>query len=159
MITQGGYEVLKVLHLISGGDVGGAKTHVLTLIRELQKTTPVKLICFMEGSFANEARQMGIGVIVMEQGRRYDLGVVDKIIHIIKEENYNIIHSHGARANFITRFIKSKINIPCVTTVHSDFMLDFKGNIYKHLIYTNLNIFALKNLITILLYRKISDKC
>ncbi len=136
--------MLKILHLISGGDVGGAKTHVLTLIKELQKTINVKLICFMEGPFAEEGRQMGIDVYVMEQEKRYDLQVVDRIIRIIKEENFNVIHSHGARANFITRFIKKKTDIPCVTTVHSDFMLDFKGNIYKHLIYTNLNIFALK---------------
>ena len=135
---------MKVLHLISGGDVGGAKTHVLTLVKELSRTVPVKLICFIEGSFAEEGRQMGIDLMVIEQERRYDLNVVDKIISIIREGNYNIIHSHGARANFITRFIKKKINISCVTTVHSDFMLDFKGNIYKHLIYTNLNVFALK---------------
>lgn len=136
--------MLKVLHLISGGDVGGAKTHVLTLIKELQKTITIRLICFMEGSFADEGRQMGIDVFVIEQEQRYNLNVVDKIIQIIEEENFNLIHSHGARANFITRFIKKKTNIPCVTTVHSDFMLDFKGNIYKHLIYTNLNVFALK---------------
>ncbi|MCK9217457.1 MAG: polysaccharide pyruvyl transferase CsaB [Firmicutes bacterium] len=136
--------MLKVLHLISGGDVGGAKTHVLTLIKELQKTITIRLICFMEGSFADEGRQMGIDVFVIEQEQRYNLNVVDKIIQIIEEENFNLIHSHGARANFITRFIKKKTNIPCVTTVHSDFMLDFKGNVYKHLIYTNLNVFALK---------------
>lgn len=134
----------KVLHLISGGDVGGAKTHVFTLVKELQKTIPIKIICFMEGSFAEEGRQMGIDIQVLEQERRYDLRVVDKLISIIKQEDFDIIHSHGARANFITRFIKSKINIPCVTTVHSDFMLDFKGNLYKHIIYTNLNVFALK---------------
>ncbi|MGI5999232.1 MAG: glycosyltransferase family 4 protein, partial [Lutispora sp.] len=36
------------------------------------------------------------------------------------------------------------MKIHTVTTIHSDFMLDFKGNLYKHIIYTNLNIFALK---------------
>lgn len=133
-----------MLHLISGGDVGGAKTHVLTLVKELQKTIPIKIICFMEGSFADEGRQMGIDIQVLEQERRYDLKVVDKLISIINQEGFNIIHCHGARANFIARFIKRKINISCVTTVHSDFMLDFKGNLYKHIIYTNLNVFALK---------------
>lgn len=144
MIDKGVYVMLRVIHLISGGDVGGAKTHVLTLIKELQKNINVKLICFMEGSFADEGRQLGIDVLVMEQGKRYDLQVVDRIIKIIKDERFDLIHSHGARANFITRFIKKRLDIPCITTVHSDFMLDFKGNIYKHLIYTNLNIFALK---------------
>ena len=105
-----------MLHLISGGDVGGAKTHVLTLVKELQKTIPIKIICFMEGPFADEGRQMGIDIQVLEQERRYDLKVVDKLISIIEQDGFDIIHSHGARANFIARFIKSKIDIPCVTT-------------------------------------------
>jgi len=136
--------VEKVLHLISGGDVGGAKTHVLTLVKELQKSMPVKIICFMEGLFAQEAREMGIDIMVLPQNRRYDLKVVGTLVDIIKDEGFTLIHSHGARANFITRFVKKRIPIPCVTTIHSDFMLDFKGNLYKHIIYTNLNIFALK---------------
>lgn len=134
----------KVLHLISGGDVGGAKTHVLTLVKELQKNLTVKIICFIEGPFAQEARDMGIDIQVLPQPRRYDLKVIDTLIKIIKDEGFTLIHSHGARANFITRFIKRKLTIPCVTTIHSDFMLDFKGNLYKHIIFTNLNIFALK---------------
>ena len=28
---------MKILHLISGGDVGGAKTHVLSLVSEMNK--------------------------------------------------------------------------------------------------------------------------
>lgn len=136
--------VEKVLHLISGGDVGGAKTHVLTLVKELQKSLYVKIICFMEGPFAQEAREMGIDITVIPQNRRYDLKVVNTLVQIIKDEGFTLIHSHGARANFITRFIKKRIPIPCVTTIHSDFMLDFKGNLYKHIIYTNLNVFALK---------------
>ncbi|MEA4961867.1 glycosyltransferase [Lutispora sp.] len=134
----------KVLHLISGGDVGGAKTHVLTLVKELQKNLTVKIVCFMEGPFAQEARDMGIDIIVLPQQRRYDLKVIDTLVKLIKDEGFTLIHSHGARANFITRFIKNKLPIPCVTTIHSDFMLDFKGNLYKHIIYTNLNVFALK---------------
>lgn len=47
---------MKIMHLISGGDVGGAKTHVLSLLCGLGKTQTVRLVCFMEGPFAEEAR-------------------------------------------------------------------------------------------------------
>ena len=50
---------MKILHLISGGDVGGAKTHVLSLLQGLGKTQTVRLACFMEGPFAQEARELG----------------------------------------------------------------------------------------------------
>ena len=50
---------MKIIHLISGGDVGGAKTHVLSLLRGLGEAHQVLLVCFMEGPFAQEAREMG----------------------------------------------------------------------------------------------------
>ena len=40
---------MKVLHLISGGDVGGAKTHVLSLLHGLGKTEQVRLRPFPAG--------------------------------------------------------------------------------------------------------------
>ena len=51
---------MKIITLISGGDVGGAKTHVLSLLQELNKVIRAELICFREGDFAAEARQLGI---------------------------------------------------------------------------------------------------
>ena len=37
---------MKIMHLISGGDVGGAKTHVLSLLQGLSRTEQVRLVCF-----------------------------------------------------------------------------------------------------------------
>ena len=37
---------MKVIHLISGGDSGGAKTHVLSLLQNLNKTITAQLVCF-----------------------------------------------------------------------------------------------------------------
>ncbi len=51
---------MKVIHLISGGDSGGAKTHVLSLLQHLNQTITAQLVCFRDGPFAEEARQMGI---------------------------------------------------------------------------------------------------
>ncbi len=138
--------MLKVLHLISGGDTGGAKTHVLSLVSGLQCKVYTKIICFMEGSFYDEAKERGINIKVLNQKSRFDLKVVDEIINTIKDEKFDIVHSHGARANFITSFVKRKIDIPCITTMHSDYLHDFKGNIYKHIVFTALNKMALKKL-------------
>lgn len=131
--------MLKVLHLISGGDTGGAKTHVLSLIKQLQKDIQVKIICFMEGDFLKEANEMGINIDVIKQRNRFDLKVVGQISNIIKTEGFDIVHSHGARANFISSFIKKRVNVPCITTMHSDYLHDFKGNIYKYIVFTTLN--------------------
>lgn len=46
---------MKVLHLISGGDTGGAKTHVHSLLAGLTGRIQVKMVCFTEGPFVQEA--------------------------------------------------------------------------------------------------------
>ena len=51
---------MKVLHLISGGDTGGAKTHVHSLLAGLTPRIQVKMVCFTEGPFVEEARALGI---------------------------------------------------------------------------------------------------
>lgn len=137
---------MKVLHLISGGDTGGAKTHIMSLFNGLNKLIDAKIICFIEDSFYHDAKAVGIDIEVYKQNSRFDMSVVDKIAKEANDNNYDIIHCHGARANFIGVFLKSKIKKPFVTTVHSDYKLDFKDNFYKKIIFTNLNAFALKKM-------------
>ena len=51
---------MKVITLISGGDSGGAKTHVHSLLQNLSRTIEVTMVCFLEGPFAQEARELGM---------------------------------------------------------------------------------------------------
>lgn len=135
---------MKVLHLISGGDTGGAKTHVFALLRALAKKADIKIVCFMKGTFFDELADIDVERELLEQKNRFDLSVVKKL-EKISADGFDIIHSHGARANFLAAKLKNKVNIPIVTTIHSDFLLDFDG-IYKKIVYTALNVRALKKL-------------
>lgn len=136
---------MKVLHFISGGDTGGAKTHVLTLLPKLKEIgVDVELLCIMEGVFTQEAQKLNIPVNIILQKKRYDLTVIKRIRKFIEENNYDIIHCHGARANYIAAFIRRKIKAPMITTLHSDYKLDFKDTLHKQLIYAPINYFALK---------------
>lgn len=135
---------MKVLHLISGGDTGGAKTHIINLLCGLKDKVEVKLVCFIDGPFAEDLKKHGIDVEVIEQRSRFDFSVVNKLKDLIESEKYEIVHSHGARANLISYFLKKKVKAKFITTVHSDYLLDFKDNFYKNIVFTNLNKFALK---------------
>ncbi|MCL1925053.1 MAG: polysaccharide pyruvyl transferase CsaB [Defluviitaleaceae bacterium] len=128
-----------VLHLISGGDKGGAKTHVFTLLTALSEEIDVTVACFMEGVFYNEVKNLPIKSILLKQKFRNDLTIINPLVSHIKKENYDIIHAHGARANFIAMFLRPFIDKPIVTTIHSDYNLDFTENIYKKYVYTSLN--------------------
>ena len=135
---------MKVLHLISGGDTGGAKTHINNLLVELDKMIDLKMICFIEGEFFYELKAKGIDIEVFKQEKRYDMSIMSRLKKEIERENYDIIHCHGARANFISMFLKREYNIPFITTIHSDYKLDFKDNFYKKIAYTAMNTIALK---------------
>lgn len=136
---------MKVIHFISGGDTGGAKTHVLTLLDNLRKNNiDVELLCIMEGIFTEEARAMNIPIKIIPQKKRYDITVWSKIRDYINNSGCDLVHCHGARANYIAMFIKKKLNVPVITTLHSDYKLDFKGNFRKNLIYTPINAIALR---------------
>lgn len=135
---------MKVLHLISGGDTGGAKTHIISLLKGLNKLIDAKVVCFIEDTFYEDAKKEGINIEVYKQKSRSDMSVVNRLVDEINGQGYDIVHCHGARANFIAMFLKGKIKKPLITTVHSDYKLDFKDNFYKRLVYTTLNSFALK---------------
>jgi polysaccharide pyruvyl transferase CsaB len=133
---------LKVLHLIGGGDVGGAKSHVLSLVKELGKYIDVKIISFRTGIFSLDAKEMGINIQVVKSGNI--IADVKTVLNIIKSEEYDIIHSHGAKANMVACVIKKYLSIPTVTTVHSDYQLDYIDNVFKKYTFGLINTMALR---------------
>ncbi len=136
---------MKILHIISGGDKGGAKTHMFALLDELCKLAEVTVVCLMRGVFYEEILERDVNTVLFEQKSRFDFSVVSKIVDLVREGGYDIINSHGARANFICKRLIKKVDVPIVTTVHSDYKLDF-DTFFKKLIFENLNISALKKI-------------
>ena len=135
---------IKILHIISGGDTGGARTHLISLMKGLKDIAKAKVICFINDTFYKILKAEGINIEVYEQKSRLDLSVTGRIAKEIEESGVDILHAHGARANFIAMFLRKKIKIPFVTTIHSDYELDFTDNFYKKIIFTSLNKAALK---------------
>ena len=109
---------MKVIHLISGGDSGGAKTHVLSLLQHLNETITAQLVCFRDGPFADEAREMGIPTEIMDGNHL--LRIRRQPVDYIREGGYEVIHCHGARANLMGAMLRKATGLPVVTTVHSD---------------------------------------
>lgn len=136
---------MKVVHLISGGETGGSRKHLVTLLAKFPKETAT-LVVFQDGQLANEARESGIDVHVLTQRSRYDLSVLKRLIKFIQEGQYDILHTHGPRANLFASFIIGKLNTVWVTTIHSDPTLDFVKSGLKGFVFTRLNLFAIKKI-------------
>ncbi len=133
---------MKVIHLISGGDSGGAKTHVHSLLQNLTRTIEVTMVCFMEGPFVQEARELGIPTLVLP-GRNL-FRVVRELKKLIVEGDYQIIHCHGARGNMMGAILGRATGLPVVSTVHSDYRLDYLGRPLARLFYGTTNTVALR---------------
>ncbi len=136
---------MKILHLIRGGDKGGAKTHLFTLLDELKKYAECEVVCLIPGVFYQEILERDVKTILFEQKNRFDLSVVAKIKEKIEKDGIDVLHVHGAMANFVARFLKGQVDIPIVTTIHSDYLLDF-DTFFKKIIFTTLNVWSLKKI-------------
>lgn len=134
---------MKVLHLISGGDSGGAKTHVLSLLKDLNKSIEADLVCYMEAEFSEEARKLGIPVTVFSGNFLSALHSTEKLI---RSGGYELVHCHGSRANLIGCILKRKLRLPFISTVHSDYKLDYLGRPLAKLTYGKLNAHALRKM-------------
>ncbi|MEA3423391.1 MAG: glycosyltransferase family 4 protein, partial [Bacillota bacterium] len=139
---------IRVLHLISGGDTGGAKTHVINLINGLNDKIFTLLVTLMESDFTEDAIKSKLPLTVLHQKSRFDLSVINEIGKLIEENKINMIHIHGARANFIATFIKKKYpKIPIITTIHSDYLLDdYRGGKFVSFIFRKINAWALRKM-------------
>lgn len=137
---------MKILHLISGGDTGGGKTHIFTLMKELHKIVDVEIACMLHAEFYDEAIALGLPIKLFLQSSRFDLSIVKKLEGYIRSNHYELIHCHGARANFIGYFLKKKLHLPFITTIHSDVEHDFDNHFMKKLVFTRLNKFSLQHM-------------
>ena len=135
---------MKVIHLISGGDSGGAKTHVLSLLQNLNKTITAQLVCFRDGPFAQEARSLGIPTMIC--GGNNIPHLRRELADYIREGGYQLIHCHGSRANMIGALLRKSTGLPVVSTVHSDYKLDYMGRPFARLTFGAINAWALRHL-------------
>ena len=135
---------MKVIHLISGGDTGGARTHIHLLLKYLNQNNEATLVCFMRGPFSEQAEAMGIPTVVLE-GKNL-LKTLGTLRRMIRNGGYQLIHTHGSRGNLMGALLKPLCRLPLVTTVHSDPKLDYLGRPAAGLVYGTLNAFALRRM-------------
>jgi L-malate glycosyltransferase len=134
---------MKVLHLNAGNETGGGMHHILLLLESLNRDE-FCLGVFEEGELSRRARELGIHTVLFEQSSQFDMSITKKIAQYISENQIDIVHTHGPRANLFGAFIKRKTSFTWITTIHSDPRDDFMGQGMKGKIFTYLNLWAIK---------------
>ncbi len=117
----------KVLHLIGGGEFGGAERHVLSLMQatDRQNFTPM-LACLCEGPFAAMAEASGFTTATWPMAHKLDLAPRRQLQRFVEEQGIELLHTHGVRANYLARPLAARMKLPVVTTFHSDLAFDYR---------------------------------
>ncbi|MET3684226.1 glycosyltransferase involved in cell wall biosynthesis [Alkalibacillus flavidus] len=132
---------MKIMHVISGGETGGSKNHIISLLKQFN-VDDVLLVVMQEGLLSREAKAAGVPTIVLGQTSRYDLKARKKLKRLAEVQQADVIHSHGARANLYVATIIDRLDAKWVTTVHSDPIHDFMTDGLKGKLFTKINLWT-----------------
>ncbi|MEP6711833.1 MAG: glycosyltransferase family 4 protein [Ferruginibacter sp.] len=110
---------IKVLECIRQGQIGGGETHLLSLVKNIDKTIfePV-VLSFTDGPMIEQLKEMGIKTFIINSLKPFDFRVWKKVSAVLIRENIKIIHCHGTRATSNVFRPASKLSIPLVYTIH-----------------------------------------
>ncbi|WP_310889502.1 glycosyltransferase [Clostridium estertheticum] len=159
---KGGVNI-KVLHIISGNDNGGGGKHVLNICDKSNKKFENIIACLGEGPLYIKAKELGFSYKLFSK-KIYNM----ELVNFINHNSISIVNFHGAKPFLLHLILKSKLNVPTVAVVHSDFRYDFLNNKLKYFIFTPLSTRGLKsfenyicvsnNLKSLLVNKKIEGK-
>ncbi len=116
---------MKILILTDKMDIGGAETHIYTLICELYKRGECVTLISSGGVYAENLKDIGIRCLYAPLDKR-NAGALQKSAKIIKKEfnRHDIIHAHTRFTAFLSKRIRGdKKYPPIVTTAHLNFPL------------------------------------
>ena len=129
----------KVLIIIATSIVGGPGKGLFQFLRFAPAEQFDYLLCNFsvkgkdEGDFVQEAKRLGLNLLLLKQSHFYDLTLISQTEKLIQERGFNIIQTHGHKANFIARFVKRSSQIPWLCFVHGWTDEDLKIRIYNRI--------------------------
>jgi glycosyltransferase involved in cell wall biosynthesis len=135
---------MRVLHVNAGLETGGGLFHIVNLLSQAKKEgQDFELLTLADGPVAEAARKQGIKTHVLGAKSRYDLASLRRLVKFVNDGNFDIVHSHGARANLYLDLVHRRLHAQWVITVHSDPLQDFADRGFLGKTFTKLNVASL----------------
>ena len=113
---------MKVLQFICSTGFYGAERWVLALARHLPSSVTSELAVTLEPGtedleLVRQFQPLG-QTHAVPMKHRFDFSVVDKLANLIKQNDIDIIHTHGYKSDILGVWAARKAGIPCVVTPH-----------------------------------------
>ncbi|MGH3280488.1 MAG: glycosyltransferase [Trebonia sp.] len=110
---------MKVLHVITGLDAGGAETQLAMLLRHTRHDCDVVTL-YNPGPVAEQIQSNGTTVRNIGMRSNHDLGALPKLRSLIATGRYDVVHAHLYRSQIYARPAARLARTPVVvTTEHS----------------------------------------
>ncbi len=110
---------MKVLHVITGLDAGGAELQLAMILRRTRHESDVVTL-YNPGPVADMIRDQGTSVRNIGMQRNTELPALMRLYKLIKEGQYDVVHAHLYRAQIYARPAARLAGTPVVlTTEHS----------------------------------------
>jgi glycosyltransferase involved in cell wall biosynthesis len=110
---------MKVLHVITGLDAGGAELQLAMILRHTRHESDVVTL-YNPGPVADQIREQGTLVRDIGMQRNTELPALLRLRKLIKEGRYDVVHTHLYRAQIYARPAARLAGTPVVlTTEHS----------------------------------------
>jgi len=102
----------KILFVIDGHEFGGGERVFLQLASGLKGRFEVSFASMPGGRLEGELKSLGVNFYPVEMKRRISCKSVLRINEIIRNEQIDLVHSQGARADFFARIAGRMAGIP-----------------------------------------------
>ena len=110
---------MKVLHVITGLDAGGAEQQLATLLRHTRHESDV-VVLYNPGPVAEQIEENGTSVRNLGMGKNTELRALATLYRIARDGRYDVLHAHLYRAQIYARPAARLARVPVVlTTEHS----------------------------------------
>lgn len=115
---------VRVLQLATAGPLYGAERWILALMRVLdpeQTFCSIAVLDDLGGSdppLISAARKSGFRCHTIPCRGRFDLTAVNRLSALVREEGFQIVHSHGYKADLISLLATSRLPVQTVATPH-----------------------------------------
>lgn len=115
---------MRILHVITRGDVGGAQTQVLELATaQLARGHDVSIAAGSPGAMVATAAERGVRVVEIDELVRSvsllaDVRAVGRVRDVIEAERPDVVHAHSSKAGLLVRLAARRHRVPTVYTAH-----------------------------------------
>src|SRR5690606_35725448 len=110
---------IRILHAIRQGKIGGGESHVTDLVENLDDRFYESIVlAFTDGPMISRMKSIGVKTHVIPTETPFDITKWGDVGRLLDQEQIDIVHAHGTRANSNTFFSARRRKIPLVYTVH-----------------------------------------